>query len=599
MELTAIDTDCPPYAQALPSPAARHESRRKFRRLYQKTPARDGPADSGMLDLLNDDVLRLLYRHLARIPTGARAGTALQSAVRLTGRSVLGLRLSCTRLNAIFCDANAVRREMHARAATQIVPASLHLDEFPYTKQVKLETRSSSQLNVLRRAISGMAVHCAGECCLGQRRAVNRELGAIRTEKCPARRIVALSRSSATLSACGEEVFVSRRERLSKRDFRGGDRAEQYAAARGDVLAHLRVLDGAAVEQSAALRFDTDELSTPQVLRASSEGVALIRGVHSWEVGKAFSVLHVWRDGGLHGPAETPYDLQAVGAINPQECWWTTTEDGRRLAVLWSTAYLHPSGHMVGASADEPGYGIALYDADMEIETFCGPFAGKAQTAHPTADGAEAVVLVRSWRSVGQVMGLVPQSATFLHHIDGRVSQIDHSSALARKRHHALDQANSPSAVAIAPGGDCVVAVHRMHGSVILEVLTRTTGDTFASVQSLDITWATAMGSGEPGPFDVFEDAEAAASALSLPYAIEFSPCGRFVVVADQRPRFGLACTNHALVVLDCALRYTRRGLRALPLASVDQATPRSVHWTERGLIIEARHGALMMVADE
>ena len=102
---------------------------RPFRRLYQKTPARDGPADSGMLDLLNDDVLRLLYRHLARIPTGARAGTALQSAVRLTGRSVLGLRLSCTRLNAIFCDANAVRREMHARAATQIVPASLHPDE--------------------------------------------------------------------------------------------------------------------------------------------------------------------------------------------------------------------------------------------------------------------------------------------------------------------------------------------------------------------------------------------------------------------------------------------------------------------------------------
>ena len=161
---------------------------------------------------------------------------------------------------------------------------------------------------------------------------------------------------------------------------------------------------------------------------------------------------------------------------------------------------------------------------------------------------------------------------------------------------HPADVAVCPSAVALSPSGDCVVAIHRRALSVLVEVLIRTAPEVFVSVQTIDVTHWTSRGGGEPTLWDA-EGSHATANSLKLPYNITFSPCGRFAAILDQRPLFGLSITNHALVVLDMAYRHERRGVRACALAPVEDMAPRSIDWTSKGLWIQARYGALFLSA--
>ena len=90
---------------------------------------------------------------------------------------------------------------------------------------------------------------------------------------------------------------------------------------------------------------------------------------------------------------------------------------------------------------------------------------------------------------------------------------------------------------------------------------------------------------------------EADANFLKLPYDVSFSPCGRFAVITDQRPLFGLSLPSHALVVLDLGTRYgaRRAGMRACPLAAVENVAPRAIDWTAHGMWILTRHGACLL----
>ena len=201
-------------------------------------------------------------------------------------------------------------------------------------------------------------------------------------------------------------------------------------------------------------------------------------------------------------------------------------------------------------------------------------------------------------------MGNGPRSlaarCTMLHDVYCETAtEIAHTSAIAMGRGavvpaHPLDLENCPSAVALSPSGDCVVAIHRRALTVLVEVLIRTAAQVFVSVQTIDVTHWTTMGSGEPTLWDG-ESHATVASALKLPYSITFSPCGRFAAIVDQRPLFRLSITNYALVVLDMAYRHERRGVRACALAPVEDMAPRSVDWTNEGLWIQAPRGALFL----
>ena len=179
------------------------------------------------------------------------------------------------------------------------------------------------------------------------------------------------------------------------------------------------------------------------------------------------------------------------------------------------------------------------------------------------------------------------------------VAELDHHSAISRGRTglippHPHDLAHCPSAVGLSPSGDCVVAIHRRALTVLLEVLIRTAPGVFVSAQTIDVTPWTTIGRGEPSVFDP-PGTDAVANALKLPYHVTFSPCGRFAAIVDQRTLFGLSVTNHALVVLDMALRHERRGVRALPLAPSDDVAPRSIEWTSEGIWLQPRYGCLFL----
>lgn len=391
------------------------------------------------------------------------------------------------------------------------------------------------------------------------------------------------------------------------------------------------------VAETDSLRLDDlHRLSAPQTMRCcdTSRSVAMVRAVHSANADESIphSVVMLWHTRLSSGdntdaaprclsqPLDPPVTSEDMGAINAQDAWWvrpavdqpatssSAPSSGQRLAVLWSTAYVHPMGTVVGANADNACYFIALYNtagSEPELEVLTGPFEGKAQTASPSATGELVAVLVRK-APMGNGPRSIATRATMVHNVcsDNEPTRLEHSSALASGRElamsvppHPFDLEHCPSAVGLSPGGDCVVAVHRRYLTVLVEVLVRTAPGVFVSVQTIDVTHWTSIGRGEPSLFD-HQGATPVANALRLPYRIVFSPCGRFAAVTDQRPLFGLAITNHALVVLDMCHRLERRGVRALPLAPWENVAPRSVDWAEGGIWLQARFGALALCTE-
>ena len=615
----------------LPSPGAtRLEKRRRFRQLETRSSAAGWTADersngaaleSGLFDCLEDECIIEVMHALVEVDG---IGLHLQKSV-LSGAVSLGALLrACKRMNTVFCAiATDLRLEMSARAATQIVPKSLNQTTYPFTEQLRLETRSSDQLKLLREAITGLATHCAGACCAASRRGVNRDIreSGKRAAK-PRHAMISPATEHANVvaaSADGERAFVSLRKRRSKRDEHGPGRSEQYAARRHEewlvCVGHRSAASRqqpAKVEcyQQKAIRLDDiDSRTWPHSMRSSADGnaVTMVRGMLSASSldGVPHSCVQLWlpdSNSALLPSPEPPGELELVGAINAQDAWFLHGEECTRLVVLWSTGYVHPCGSVVGSNADSACYGIAVYELsgdDLELDTFSGPWPGKAQTASPTATGDEVLLVVRM-----PTVGIGPSAhatrASFLHQVGSEDRfALDHSSVMGGTSglpRHPIDVMNSPSAAGLSPTGDCAVAVHRSRGSVIVEVLLRTGDSTFVSVQSTDVTHYTTIGNGEPSVFDPpGTNAQTLAAALKLPYSIIFSPCGRFATIVDQRPLNGLTLTNHALVVLDLALRHERRGVRALPLASVEDVAPRSMQWTDQGIWLQARHGALLL----
>jgi hypothetical protein len=565
------------------------------------------PLRSGLFDTIDDDAILIIMHVLVALSTDTAPGLALQAAVVQGARCLRALLLSCKRMPSALCHQGALlRKEMAARASTQIAP---RLDTmYPFTAQMRRESRSSGQLEALRKAIASMATHCAGPCCARVQQVFNRQPGTAR--------VLSIMRRSALTAASpsGNHVFVSSRRRFE--GLRMKQREQNLASSlegrhTGQWLQHIARETGK--ELHSVELTDTDQFSTPHNMRACHDGtcVALVRAVHSAYADEHIphSVVHVWdtaaRTISNHG-IEPPWEADSLGAINAQDTWWLAASDScqRQLAVLWSTGYVHPMGTVVGANADNACYFIAVYTPRRgELQVSTGPFTGKAQTVSPDGSGENVAVLVRK-RPIGAGPGSLATATrcTMMHNVwSDTARELTHTGAIAAGRGrvvsaHPYDTAQCPSAVALSPPGDCVVAVHRRALSVLVEVLLRTGPGVFVSVQTIDVTHWTAIGRSEPTVFDHPDDASVADN-LKLPYKVSFSPCGRFAAVVDQRPLFGLAVNNHALLVLDMALRHERRGVRALPLAPVEDMAPRSIEWTENGLWLQPKYGCLLLEA--
>jgi hypothetical protein len=585
-------------------------------------------SSSGLFELLDDETLVQIMHLLVEIPQAACTGLALRDAVMNGARHLRSLLLTCSRMhNTLLHTGRDLHTELAARGATQIEPQRvLELGPYPFTHQMRLESKSSDQLRVLREGIACMATHCASKCCAKARNDFNR------TNK-DCRILVASARSTVLApSPCGSVAFVSARrreapvkQRLHNRETttEGGHAGASqsggtYWITRVERTAHAQV-----VETESLRLDDLHKLSAPQTMRCcdTTRSVAMVRAVHSANADERIphSVVMLWHTSQsadsslpthrLSQSLDPPTTAEDMGAINAQDAWWVRSGPAQqRLAVLWSTAYVHPMGTVVGANADNACYFIALYnttDSDAELEVLTGPFEGKAQTASPSARGDHVAVLVRK-APIGNGPRSIATRATVVHDVcsDNEPTRLEHSSALTSGRAnsalslppHPFDLEHCPSAVGLSPGGDCVIAVHRRYLTVLVEVLVRTAPGVFVSVQTIDVTHWTSIGRSEPSLFD-HQGATPVANALRLPYRIVFSPCGRFAAVTDQRPLFGLAITNHALVVLDMCHRLERRGVRALPLAPWENVAPRSIDWAGGGIWLQARFGALALCA--
>lgn len=595
--------------------SARLEGRKRFRQLEDHCRRTNELPPllqylSGLFDILADDTILAIMHLLVEIPITTRVGLELHNVVHGGGCALRNLLLSCKRMfNVLKGPGTTLDREMAARAATQIAPPLPSLTPYPFTEQLRTESRSSDQLEVLRSAVAAMAVHCANACCSKAQNDFNRR----------GKRIVVTARRSAVVAAVpsGSTAFISSRERrdgvrVVKQREHNRVAGEQSTRMTTEWIHQLRN-DGTLL-RSVQLT-DLGQFGAPHTMRVCQHGhrVALIRNVYTQHADESIphSVVMVWdtvgAPNGLSEILEPPAEAEGLGAINAQDAWWlqdSTLGDQKQLVVLWSTAYVHPMGTVVGANADNACYFLAVYAMEHtpgEVQVYTGPFEGKAQTASPNAAGDQVAVLVRK-RPMGAGPGSMATATrcTMMHDVFlENVTELDHHSAISRGRTglippHPHDLAHCPSAVGLSPSGDCVVAIHRRALTVLLEVLIRTAPGVFVSAQTIDVTPWTTIGRGEPSVFDP-PGTDAVANALKLPYHVTFSPCGRFAAVVDQRTLFGLSVTNHALVVLDMALRHERRGVRALPLAPSDDVAPRSLEWTSEGIWLQPRYGCLFL----
>jgi len=566
----------------------------------------EDPEACGLFQFVSDDVLVDIMHFLVALKPPLTPGMQLHKAVKAGARDLRSLLLSCRRMRAVLAVTGAdLDKEMAARAATQITPPKVF--PYPFTAQMEREQRSSNQLEVLQHGIANLATHCAGPCCEGTRNEFNRTC----------HRIHPIVRRSTVTAACpsGDYAFMASRWREGPVNQRLHNRSEVAGHSEWLIRQPRPGLDRPVVQHRLD---DLSRYSAPQSMRCSRDGdaVALIRAVHTGNVDDNIphSVVSVWSiiprgdQAVLSEVLEPPHEADSIGAINAQDAWWVynADDDVECLAVLWSTAYVHPMGSVVGANADNACYFIGLYGFELygmetpELDTYTGPFYGKAQTVSPCASGNEVAILVRK-APMGKGHAALASRVTMLHRVDSEEPvEISHREATGVGRGpmapvHPIDLANCPSAVALSPTGDCIVAVHRRYLTIIVEILIRTAPSVFVSVQTIDVAHYVSLGRGEPTLWDNQGASENLANALKLPYAILFSPCGRFAAIVDQRPLFGLAITNHALVVLDMALRQERRGVRALPLAPVEDVAPRSLEWTEAGMWMQPRHGTLFL----
>ena len=184
-----------------------------------------------------------------------------------------------------------------------------------------------------------------------------------------------------------------------------------------------------------------------------------------------------------------------------------------------------------------------------------------------------------------------------------------------------------PSAAGISPTGDAILCVHRTPGSILVEVNELLHDESYAPVSVQDVTNWLAMGGGPFHPSSwgggggggggegvvggVGEGGGATGigaydlNFVKLPFAVEFSFCGRFATVHDQRPRFGLSQENHAFVAFDLLRRGRTAGggrgsggVRACPMGPIEDISPRTLQWTERGIYVLTRHGAVLLRID-
>ena len=224
---------------------------------------------------------------------------------------------------------------------------------------------------------------------------------------------------------------------------------------------------------------------------------------------------------------------------------------------------------MGGTEANDT-YGFATYSlcgdsrrgARWVLESSSSFFTGEVRAVKPRLDGASAVVVLGT--ATGHTTSLLIDS--FSHTDEGfcRTAKIEHSSALARPETEPRPPSPRQSVQEGRPSQRFTELECRP-----IEVLLRKSDGDFTSACSVDATHCCFAPDGSPWMFqDVMEEAD-----LPAPYAVSWSPCGRYALLMDQRSRYGVSSDAAGVLIVDTQKRKEGGGLRIKTLAT--EATPR------------------------
>lgn len=519
--------------------------------------------------------------------------------------------------------------ELMARGRTDVCPQPHDDNPYPYTAQLERERQSTVHLRGIRLTDKEMAFHCAGPCCQQPRTVVTRRAKDVA--------LATVDQSVTTLAAARDApVCYVKTQRRTPRPLRGApgvhgtchhlrqyrynaslctstmcgvlplDADSTFAEDRS-VLAMSASNDGSAVAwTSPDSRDDVAALKLFVWTPGASDDDVRCQCVASGTITDYDDTHHRACDiDNEDSTSDSQYNHSMYPPNVPLNMWWTN--DGRTLAVAWSTTIVHPMGHDAHDGDDQHAwerYLIATYEREEDGRlTFLeatGPHPGRLIATSASASGERVVCLVRrkpTRRSTETMYRAV------VHYRD-MTQELRHPEVWKNKRRDNPEERIpylwGPSAVGMSPNGDCVVVVHRTRGAVLAEVFDLDEGANYVRVNAHALTeWLSLSGSHRAGD-----------NAVKLRYAVRFSGCGRFACVVDQRSRWRYHFTGYAAVVVDLGKRRTQRQLRCYPLCyyeELDQDDPhawtfnvahttlRAIDWTPQGAWVMSNRGALII----
>ncbi len=564
--------------------------RTKFRQLDRSSPSipfvQMGVCpSSGWFDALSDDIVGLI---IVQLITLTPKFDYLQVCEIL--KDAKSFILTCRRFHRITCSSagKAALAEVLAMSSTHVLPRSM--GEFTFTKQVRAELQSRNQLCLVRDGLQSMALHCAGKCCKNARRAFCKDaqrskkkvqLG-VMTERCS---IVSPA------DAC-DAAFVS----TSARDPQSPTRRHF------NVIKRIEETDGR-WSPTHEIRIDTDESrASPLLLKTNNDGTRAFLIRPKWEEQdddhlshSVSNLIYAGMDGQrVSKTLAAPTLLSTDCIINAQNGWWLDDDGVEKLAVLFSSSFIHSSGQCTTNDDRDDLYGFAVYNVGDDDETVLdvvhGPYQGRVMTSAHSRLGDEVALLLQ-FQLHRPRFGCIREVR--VHALSATIPHIVETAATAPNGlcHHPFRASSCPSSVGFSNDGNMLVVLSSAHNVVVCEVFVRDATGYGPIGPPLDISHLFV-------PTDAFLANEHLESEhfLRLPYEVSFSPCNRFVAIIDRRSQFGIQTSEHGVVVLDLVMCRMRKGIKLLPLAPrICQQSIHAMSWSERGVVLQLRTGAVVM----
>ena len=513
----------------------------------EAVPERTAPCEAGLFELLPDDVLAHLFSTLygnGAPRTRQHGSSAAWAALRAAAQPVARLAQTCTRLADVYkCATPLLRAEMIARGTTDIWPCVADQSApYPFSAQLTRELHSEAQLRAFTKALRTVATHCATTCCSRKRLEFNAR------------------QTTARLVEVADET---------QSVFRAQSAAHGLVCVRHSEPGEVQVSTlqaGVVTSQSVAL-----------------EGRRVVRQMQLSPDGKCL-VLHLLGELAVYdlalpeGPAQRQTLQEGLLASCVEEAWFATPRDASEPLALWVLSRGTSFSLSRYTAVDTEWMLEDFVHVDgfhLNTPTLLGFFLNAPLHFQKSDDGRKILfTCVTDGLSV----------PTLFQDLDEVRSIIVDHAAVAGKLCPPVADALPPAqpcALGLSPTGDCLVALHFAHGALFAEVQIRANAVSFMPVQCVELVPSSPL-----------------ADAASMGFQVTFSPCERYAIVLAKQAAC-LSSTQHthkSMMVLDLARRRARHGVPSRTIPCIGAAQPRSIVWTQHGLVLQVKRGLLALV---